>query len=133
MESKAAQLRRRYPTMELLEKAAASSGSKANLAAALGVRKQHINEHIKFLENGPRKRSKGPRVNNCDLTDKELDARIKEMFGCKYGEVTVYKLTEGYVSGQNGLEGLEFVGTETGRGGMSLWGRGRGWADEQGD
>lgn len=126
MESKAAQLRRRYPTLESLEMAAASCGGKTNLSRTLGMERQDLNDHVKILKNGPKKRSKGPRSNNCDMTDKELGARIKEMFGGEYENVTVYKLTEGYVSGQKGLEGLEFVRTEIGRGGMSLWGRGRG-------
>lgn len=123
-ESNAAQLRRRYPTIESLEIAATSSGSKANLANALGMRKQDLNEHVRFLRNGPRERSKGPRKNNCDLTDRELDARIKAMYGKKYEEVKVYKLSEGFQPGQMGTEGLEFVRTEVSRTALSLWARG---------
>jgi len=128
MESKAAELRRRYPTMESLELAIVEYKSKANLGRTLGFSKQVINEHVAYLKGGnePRVRHKGPRINNCDLTDGELDARIKEMFGCKYGEVTVYKLLDGYVSGQSGLEGLEFIRTETSRTAMALWARGGG-------
>lgn len=125
MESNFAKLRRRYPTVESLEIAAKAAGSKANLAREIGVKPHSFADYARSLKK-PVKRAVVPRENNCDLTDKELDARIKEMYGCKYGEVTVYRLTEGYVSGQNGTEGLEFVRTEVGRGGMSLWGRGRG-------
>jgi len=126
MESKAAQLRRRYPTVESLEMAAASCGGKTNLARSLGMERQDLNDHVKILKNGPKQRTKGPRVNNCDMTDKELGARIKEMFGGEYEKVTVYRLSDAYVSGQSGLEGLEFIRTETSLTAMALRGRGEG-------
>jgi len=124
MESNAAQLRRKYPTLELLEMAAEEVGSKVNLAKELGIRKQALTDYARTLRNGPQIRVRGPRKNNCDLTDGELDARIKEMYGSRYENVNVYKLTDEYIPGQMGTEGLEFIRTETSRTALSLRSRG---------
>jgi len=124
MESNTAKLRRKYPTLESIEIAAEAAGSKVNLARELGIRKQCLTDYARSLRLGPQTRVRGPRKNNCDLTDGEIDARIKEMYGGRYEEVKVYKLTDGYIPGQIGDEGLEFIRTETSRTALSLWSRG---------
>lgn len=111
-ESNASKLRRRYPTLESLESAIKVSGSKVQLAKELQMGTQPIVDHQRSLR-GISKATQ-PRTNNCDLTDKEINARIKEMYGgSNYSEVMVYKLTDEYIPGQIGTEGLEFVRIES--------------------
>jgi len=124
MESNTAKLRRKYPTLESIEIDAEAAGSKVNLARELGLSKQCLADYARGLRCGPQIRIRGPRKNNCDLTDGETDARIKEMYGGRYENVKVYKLTDGYIPGQMGTEGLEFIRTETSRTALSLWSRG---------
>jgi hypothetical protein len=127
-ESIAAQLRRRFPTMETLNSVTEISRGRTALAKELGTSRQALNDHVKWLKKGSLVRGTEPN-NKCDMTNGELDARIKEMFGRKYDEVKVYRIGDGFQPGQTGTEGLEFVRTEESRTGLSLWARDGGVSD----
>ena len=120
-ESKQAQLRRRYPTMKKFNAAIGIVGSMVGLAKELKMHKQTLNNHMRYLKSI----TKGIEVvkvrSKNGLKNEELDARIKEAYGTGYEDVKVYKLTEEYVSGQTGAEGLVYLRTDVSPTALSLW------------
>jgi len=112
--------------MSLFETAIKAAGSKAALAGMLGMIPAQLSHHYQFLKKGEKVQvvAPVPGLNNCDFTDKELDARIREMYGGRYEAVKVYKITDGYVPGQMGNEGLEFLRNDVSQTSLSYWARG---------
>jgi len=122
-ESKQAQLRRRYPTMKKFNAAIGIVGSMVRLADNLKMHKQTLNNHMRYLKSITKDIEVVKAKSNNGLKNGELDARIKKMFGTGYEDVKVYKLTEEYVSGQTGAEGLVYLRTDVSPTALSLWER----------
>lgn len=123
MESKAAQLRRRYPTKTKLDIAIKSAGSKKLLGVVLGVTRQNINELVRWHNNGGLLDRVSPQRSNCLKTNEEMEETIKELFGGGKTEVKVYLLTEDYVPGSCNYEGLVYLRSESGVADISPWTR----------
>ncbi|HZK84871.1 MAG TPA: hypothetical protein VFC58_09375 [Desulfosporosinus sp.] len=124
IESAQAQLRRRYPTMEKFKLAITLSGGQSRLAKNIGLCRQQMTNHMRWLKNVTKDMPPTKTTNViCELRNGELDARIKELFGCRDEAVKVYRMTDGYVPGQIGTDGLEYVRTEASRTMLSVWHR----------
>lgn len=122
-ESIQAQLRKRYPTIKKIKAAISASGSQVRLAKNLGVYRQQITNHIRWLkQNTQEMPSIIPTKVVCTLRNSELDERIVAMTGRGYAKVKVYKLREGYVVGQVMDQG-DLVREEISQTAMSAWGR----------
>lgn len=123
-ESIQAQLRRLYPTHEAFEAAIKACGSLPLLAGQLEINRRTLQFHKKWLDDGAKPLKKRTRQRYKKNSD--LDERIKKMAdherktknntaGYPYTKVKVYRLTEDYVPGQKGTEGLIYLRTETSR------------------
>ena len=111
------QLKIFYPTLELYEIAIQSHGTQMALSKELKISTSTLLEYKKWLQGD------GVRVrNHKDLRNGELDQRIMEMFGSGYANVKVYKIREGYVTGQV-MNPRDLVREEISRTALSCWGR----------
>ena len=122
-ESKQAQLRRRYPTMKKFNAAIGIAGSMVRLADNLKMHKQTLNNHMRYLKSITKDIEVVKVRSKNGLKNEELDARIKAMYGTGYEGVKVYKLTEEYMPGQAGAEGLVYLRTDVSPTALSLWER----------
>jgi hypothetical protein len=85
-----ANLRKLYPTLKHYDNAIAKHGSQQKLAEALGISVVTLCEHKFWLVHGKRHIADQPFV--CRFTNKELDKRVSELFGCKREVMKVYQL-----------------------------------------
>lgn len=123
IESVQAQLRRRYPTMERFKSAILASGSQVRLAKNLGIYRQQITNHMRWLEQNTQEITSAiPTKKICDLRNGELDKRIVAMAGTGYAKVKVYTLKGDYVAGQV-MNQEDFVREEISKTALSAWGR----------
>ena len=122
-ESKQAQLRRRYPTVKKFNAAIGIVGSMVGLADNLKMHKQTLNNHMRYLKSITKDIEPVKVRSNNGLKNEELDARIKRMYGTGYEDVKVYKITEGYMPGQAGVEGLVYLRTDVRPTALSPWER----------
>lgn len=114
-------LRKLYPTIEKLNKEITLIGGQSNLAIHLNIHRSTLYNHKRWLEEGRKTITTQPTV--CRMTDKELDKRIRDMYGSKDAEVKVYKLTDEYKSNQLTTEGLIPIRTEISQTAVSMWAR----------
>ena len=122
-ESKQAQLRRRYPTMKKFNAAIGMAGSMVGLADSLKMRRQALNHHMIYLRKITKDIEPVKKKPKNGLRNGELDARVREMVGAGYEDVKVYKLTEEYIPGQTGVEGLVYLRTDVSPTALSPWER----------
>ena len=122
-ESKQAQLRRRYPTMKKFNAAIGIVGSVVRLADNLKMHKQTLNNHMRYLKSITKGIGVVKAKSKNGLKNEDLDARIKKMYGTGYEDVKVYKLTEEYMPGQIGAEGLVYLRTDVSPTALSPWER----------
>lgn len=106
----ASRLRTKYKTRESLEKEVTAAGSKTQLAKNLGVSRQNLNEHVRYLAHG---NNRSVLKKNWGLkTVAETNANIKEFFPSELSKVEVYQMTDDYVPGTYGYEGLVYLRTD---------------------
>ena len=122
-ESKQAQLRRRFPTMKKFNAAIGMAGSMVGLADSLNMRRQTLNHHMIYLRKITKDIEPVKKKPKNGLRNGELDTKIKAMYGTGYEDVKVYKLTEEYIPGQTGVEGLVYLRTDVSPTALSLWER----------
>src|SRR5665648_969144 len=114
MTGKTEQLRRRYPTMEKYNIAIAAAGTKKALGDLLGMSRQTINLHLIWLRNRFREKRVAPSTMVCRKTNAELDAKINNIYhDNSKDKIMVYRLTDAYIPGSLGTEGLEYLRTDT--------------------
>ena len=116
-----------YPTLSSFKAAVAAYGSQSSLAEAHGTGRSTMYMHRKWLENGA---GKVERKKKRDLPlNSVMDHRVREFADAefatngarfadgsiRYTNVTVYKLTDEYKSGQINTDGLVYLRTETSR------------------
>lgn len=117
----ASKLRAKYKTRESLEKAAEGAGGKSLLAKSLGVSRQNLNEHLRYLAHG---NNRSVLKKNWGLkTVAEVNANIKEFFHSDLSRIEVYQLTDDYVPGSGSYEGLVYLRTDEQQSISSLWAR----------
>jgi hypothetical protein len=88
-----ARLRKLYPTMDEFEKAVKEAGSQLKLAEQLGVSNATVYYHKQWLTRG-RKPIRTKEDVKCRFTNRELDQRVKELFGNKRYAAKTYRLDE---------------------------------------
>jgi hypothetical protein len=117
----ASRLREKYKTREELDKAADAAGGRSELARRLGLSKQNLNEHARYLGHG---NNRSVLKNKWGLkTIEETNATIKELFRGEQSMVKVYKLTDDYIPNSSGYEGLVYLRTEQPKMMLSPWAR----------
>ena len=120
-ESKQGQLRRRFPTMQKFNSAIGMAGSMVGLADSLNMRRQALNHHMIYLRKITKDIEPLKKKPKNGLKNGELDSRIKAMVGSCYEDVKVYKITEEYIPGQTGVEGLVYLRTDVSPTALSPW------------
>lgn len=127
-----AQLRRLYPTHESFNAATNACGSIAKLANLLEIDRSLLHKHKKWLDNGAqplKKRTRQQYKKNSEIDDRiksfaESELKVtKNDAGFRYTDVKVYALTDEYIPGQVGTEGLVYLRTEKSRTAIPSWGK----------
>ncbi len=114
-------LRELYPTIESYDEAIDKYGSQIALSNHIGVSRVTLYHYRKWLSKGKKPIQNGKRI--CRSKNGELDKKIREMFSSECSRVDVYKLTDAYIPGQKGTEGLEYKRTDISPTALSQWAR----------